>query len=201
MKKIAVFLFLIILLCACSEEYIVKLDEDSGILSVDGTEYYPLESSEQFASSGEMKKVGAVFGTDVYEAGENLYYADGVYYLNAENKAFSKPFEECEAFFYIPYESLEDFFDDVKFARNAERLTDTEAQDFSFYALYGRTPEEFGYEKGEYAGQLFGAFPEYDDFYTSYPVYRYSDSDYSVEIDGEEYILEAKWAKELGILD
>lgn len=207
MKKILlIILSLLLLFASCSYEHSFELKED-GTLSMDSKVFYPIKNSYRFTDYGFGKKQGAVLGGDVYiiDGQETVLLVKSAdsytYYVGEQFKDFDKLFEDCTEYFFVPAKDLDKNGRIArKYAEKAKRLTGDDALDFSFYVFYGRTPEELGYKKGEYAGEIYATFDEISSLVSSYPVYKYSQMAYSVEIDGTEYLMEIDLAKKIGII-
>ncbi len=200
-KLILASLILLLVLVSCAPEHTAVLNSDD-TLTFDGTKYYPLKNSDSFSHIERATKVGAVLGGDVFfiEGSVTCLFKDGenhdTYYVPEACKDIEKLPEECEEFFYLPEAET----GNKKYIASARRITGSDAEDFSFYLFYGRTPEESGLIGGKYVGEICALFPELPSLCLSYPVREYSPSAYSVEVDGTEYLLEVKWAREVGII-
>ena len=205
MKKICILLLALLLLTSCTPKYFIEVNDDN-TLTLDGTVYYPLQNSERFTDYG-YTKLGSVLGGEVYlTKGEDtvllLKRKDSfTYYVEEEDRGFDKPLEDCLEFFYVPLEAF-DKNGRVKssYVDGVERLKGEDAEDFAFYVFYGRPPQELGYEKCSYAGEVFGTFTELDSVVSAYSVYKYADDAYSIIIDGEEYLMEVDTARMIGII-
>lgn len=207
MKKIISVLLLFVFLTSCGgSEHTFEMNDD-GTVTMDSTVYYPLENSHRFTDYGIGKKQGAVLGAQVYiPEGEDtvllLRSSDSdTYYVPEHLKGFDKLLEECEEFFFVPKADLDkNGRIDRKYAKKANRLTGEDAVDFAFYVFYGRPPADYGYKNGSYAGEIYAVFGETDTLVSSYPVYKYTQTAYSIVIDGEEYLMELDVARMIGIV-
>ena len=207
MKKY--FLSAILVFCAfltsCGSDYAFEEREDATLLRSDGEVFYPLENSERYIDYGVGKKQGSVLGADIYgvEGGADVLLMQKgnkeTYYVSEELRGLNKLFEDCDTFFYVPKKNLDKSGRISLSYKPRLELTLKDAEDFAFYIFYGRSPEEYGYKNGEYRGEIYATFPETDALATRYPLYYYLNLGYSIEIDGDEYMLEEEWAKKIGI--
>ena len=202
MKKIIV-LFLLLVFCSCSEKY--TFTEDNGaLIRSDKKVYYPINNSQRYSDFGLSSKKGAILGSDIYsvKGSDEVVFAKDTYYVTEEYKSLDIAFENCEEFFFVPKADLDkDGKISERQLEKAEKLKNEDAVDFAFYVFYGREPEELGYQKGVYVGEVIAPLNIKLPLVSSYPVYKWSDADYSVEIDGTHYMLEEKWSKKIGIID
>lgn len=202
MKKIILLLLFILLLVSCSEKH--TLTEDDGRLICDERVYYPLENSHRYSDLGLSSKIGEILGSDVYsvKGGDDVICVGDSYYVTEEYKDLDVVLEDCGEFFFVNRIDLDK---KGRISKNqlakAEKLSDKEGVDFAFYLFYGREPKELGYLRGEYAGELIATFISDLPLVSSYPVYKWSNVDYSVEVDGVHYMLEEKWSKKIGIIN
>lgn len=207
MKKIiTTILLFVLILTSCGAKHSFALNED-GTLTMDGNVYYPLDNSYRYTDYGITKKQGTVANGDVciVEGNSTILLVQSaetsVYYVPEVFRGFDKLLEECTEYFFVPASDLDKSGRiDRSYAEKAKRLKEKQAEDFAFYVFYGRAPEDYGYTEGVYAGEIYAVFPEIDGLVSSYPVYKYSSTDYSVVIDGEETIMDTSWAKEIGII-
>ena len=207
MKKVLfTVLSLLLLISSCSYDLDFEMQED-GTIALDDRTFYPLESSYRFTDYGKGRKQGEVGDSEVYviDGEETVLLVKSedsyTYYVDERLRDFNKLFEECTEYFFVPEKDLDrNGRVDRKYAEKAKRLTGEDAVDFSFYVFYGRPPQELGYKKGEYAGEIYGEFDEISSLASSYPVYKYSKMAYSVVIDGTEYLMEIDLAKKIGII-
>lgn len=202
MKKIILLLLLILLLASCSEKH--TFTEDDGRLICDERAYYPLENSHRYSDLGLSSKIGEILGSDIYSVknSDHVLYVGDSYYVTEEYKDLDVVLEDCGEFFFVNRIDLDkNGRINKKQLSSAEKLTDRDAVDFAFYLFYGREPKELGYVKGEYEGELIATFISDLPLVSSYPVYKWSGVDYSVEVDGVHYMLEEKWSKKIGIIN
>ncbi len=207
MKKIIPILLLLVFLTSCASHKHTFEKREDGTVTMDSAVFYPLENSHRFTDYGMGKKQGAVLGQDVYiPEGEDtvllLTSSDSdTYYVPESLKSFDKLLEECKEFFFVPASQLDrNGRVSRKYAQKAKRLTGEDATDFAFYVFYGRAPQDYGYKKCTYAGEVYGVFPELDSLVSSYSVYRYDSDAYSIVIDGEEYLMDLDTAEMIGII-
>ncbi|MBE6701033.1 MAG: hypothetical protein E7582_03995 [Ruminococcaceae bacterium] len=209
MKKITLILTLVLILfsLSCSEKYTYKEREDGTIIRSDSTVFYPLENSYRYTDLGYGKKVGSILSYDIFPLeSEDAILVKGLeeekYYVTEDYKSLDILFEECHTFLFVNKNDLDKKSRvSEKYIEKAEKLTGKTAEDFAFYVFYGRTPEEEGYKRREYFGEIIALFDTPSFLLSSYPVYKYSPTAYSVEIDGEEYMLEIRWSREIGIIE
>lgn len=206
MKKylLCILLILCAFLISCKSEYTFREGEGGTLLRSDGEKFYPLENSERYVDYGVTKKQGSVLGADIYgvEGGEDALLMqkgeESTYFVGESLMELNKLFEDCDAFFFVPEKDLKD--GRISFSYKPQvTLTLKDAEDFAFYIFYGRSPREYGFDKGEYIGEIYATFPETDLLATRYSVYFYQGLGYSVEIDGDEYLIEDEWARKIGI--
>ena len=202
MKKIYAFVTIVVTLIAlilssCSSGYTFTENEDKTLTRSDGKVYYPLENSHRYSHLGKTAKSGDV----VLLENDSIVLMGETYYVTEEYKSLDVLFEECTEYFFVPLKELDDGRVTENAINKADKLKGTDAEDFSFYVFYGREPKELGYEKGVHQGEICALFETDLPLVSSYPVYKWSESVYSVEIDGVQYTLEDKWAKKIGIID
>ena len=194
-----------VFLISCDGDYTFDEREDETLLRSDGEEFYPLENSERYIDYGVGKKQGSVLGADIYsvEGTEDVLLMqrkkEDIYFVSEELRGLNKLFEDCDTFFYVPAKELNKSGRIPLSYKPRLELTLKDAEDFAFYIFYGRSPEEYGYKNGEYMGEIYATFPEAEALATRYSLYYYSGLGYSIEIDGDEYLLEDEWAKKIGI--
>lgn len=203
-KNVIVILLLLFLFCACSEQYTFTEEETGVITRSDGKVFYPIENSYRYSDLGVGSKIGAILGSDVLsvKGSDNIILAGDTYYVTEEYKSLDVTFENCGEFLYVHRSELDkNGRVSEKYLESAEKLTGDDAVDFAFYVFYGREPKELGFEQGVYQGEVIALFDISEPFVSSYPVYKWSDKVYSIEIDGNHYTLEDKWSKKIGIID
>ena len=208
MKKTLIFIFVsLILLTSCTARYTFTENPNGSLTRSDKNTFYPIESSYRYADFSERKKLGKCPSGEVWSIddeglallviGENSER----FYLTEEYSHLDILFEECNEYFFAPEKDLDKYGRvSEKYISEAVKLTGDEAVDFAFYIFYGRSPDEEGLGKGKYVGEIIALFDDPQYLVSSYPVYRYGKDAFSVEIDGDEYLLEEKWAKAIGII-
>lgn len=203
MKKIFALLCCIFILSSCSSEINFIENDDKSICLSSGEVFYPIKNTHRFSHLGGERRVGKIGSEDVFflnKSADVIIVGDD-YYVSQEHSSFDIAFEECSQFLFVPRKRLKNGRASQSVIDNADKLTGVDAEDFSFYVFYGREPREFGFENGVHFGQILGLFETDLPLVSSYPVYKWSQSLYSVEIDGVQYTLEDKWAKKIGIID
>lgn len=202
--KAVIIVSLLTLLTACADSYTFTEGEGGALIRSDEKVFYPVGNSYRYSDLGVGSKIGAILGSDVYsvKGSDKIILAGDTYYVTEEYKSLDVAFEDCKEFLYVPSRDLDKKGRiSEKYLEKAEKLTGDDAVDFAFYVFYGREPKELGFERGVYQGQIIALFDIKEPLISSYPVYKWSDKVYSVEIDGTHYTLEEKWAKKIGIID
>ena len=197
MKHIFIFLACILIFVSCSSGYSFTEKDNKTLTRSDGIVYYPLENSHRYSHIGKTAKSGNV----VILENDSIILAEGTYFVTEEYKSLDVLFEECNEYFFAPLQDLDNGRATENLIEKADKLSGKDAEDFSFYVFYGREPKELGFERGVHQGEICAIFETDLPLVSSYPVYKWSDSIYSVEIDGVQYILEDKWLKKIGIID
>ena len=202
MKKLLLLLLLLLSLSSCSQEITFSEKEDGTLVSSKEEVYYPLENSHRYSVFGLDKKISAILGADVFgvKNTDSIIFADGTYYVKEEYKELDILFEDCDEYLFVPKKDLDkNGHITQKYLKNKDTLNSKEAEDFSFYIFYSRTPKEEGYVNGVYVGEIIALFETDLPLYSSYPVYHWDNKAYSVEIDSTHYIIENEWAKKIFI--
>ena len=206
MKKILLLFALVLIFTSCSERYTFTESDNGAITRSDGETFLPVENSYRYRDLGVGSKIGAILGADVYsvKGADSLLVAIGEteeYYISEGETFPDTLFEECTEYCYIPKIDLDKRGRISESAlKRADKLTGEEAVDFSFYVFYGREPKELGYLNGVYVGEIIGTMETSLPIVSSYPVYKWSSTAYSVEIDGVHYTLEMEWSEKIGII-
>lgn len=202
MKKIYAFVtiavtLIALILASCSAGYSFTENEDKTITRSDGKVYYPLENSHRYSHLGKTAKSGDILILE----NDSIIEVGKTYYVTEEYKSLDVLFEECLEFFYVDRKELKDGRITESIIEKADKLSGKDAEDFSFYVFYGREPKELGLEKGVHQGEICALFETDLPLVSAYSVYKWSESIYSVKIDGVQYTLEDKWLKKIGISD
>ncbi len=197
MKRIFVFLVCVLIFVSCSSGFSFTENEDNTVTRSDGKVFYPLENSHRYSYLGKTAKSGDVLLLE----NDSIIAVGEKYYVTEEYKSLDVLFEECTEYFFVERKELKDGRITESLIKKSDKLTGKDAEDFSFYVFYGREPKELGFERGVHHGEICGLFETDLPLVSSYSVYKWSESVYSVEIDGVQYTLEEKWAKKIGIID